>query len=115
MSIIIWKEDDGSLLSGKGILVALISRIDIIDRRLLSRVNEALTHLESGKARYRIVLRKFFQLVRELFFIPQTPDCYIQRNVPVVADILPYKELENTIIYKCKECGLTDSRLKDIS
>jgi predicted nucleic acid-binding Zn ribbon protein len=30
------------------------------------------------------------------------------------ADMLPDKELENTIIYKCKECGLTDSRLKDI-
>jgi hypothetical protein len=29
-------------------------------------------------------------------------------------DMLPDKELENTIIYKCKECGLTDSRLKDI-
>ena len=23
-------------------------------------------------------------------------------------------ETENTIIYKCKECGLTDSRIKDI-
>jgi hypothetical protein len=30
------------------------------------------------------------------------------------AEMLPDKELENTIIYKCKECGLTDSRLKDI-
>jgi hypothetical protein len=30
------------------------------------------------------------------------------------ADMLQDKELENTIIYKCKECGLTDSRLKDI-
>jgi len=28
--------------------------------------------------------------------------------------MLQDKELENTIIYKCKECGLTDSRLKDI-
>jgi hypothetical protein len=30
------------------------------------------------------------------------------------AEMLPYKELEKTIIYKCKECGLSDSRLKDI-
>ena len=30
------------------------------------------------------------------------------------ANMLQDKELENTIIYKCKECGLTDSRLKDI-
>jgi len=28
--------------------------------------------------------------------------------------MLQDKELENTIIYKCKECGLTDSRLKVI-
>jgi len=27
--------------------------------------------------------------------------------------MLPDKELEKTIIYKCKECGLSDSRLKD--
>ena len=30
------------------------------------------------------------------------------------ADMLPDKEFQNTIIYKCKEYGLTDSRLKDI-
>jgi DNA-directed RNA polymerase subunit RPC12/RpoP len=30
------------------------------------------------------------------------------------ADMLSDKELENTIIYKCKECGLTDFRLKGI-
>jgi hypothetical protein len=28
--------------------------------------------------------------------------------------MLPDKELENTIIYKCKECGLSDSRLKNV-
>jgi len=28
--------------------------------------------------------------------------------------LLPDKELEKTIIYKCKECGLSDSKLKDI-
>ena len=28
--------------------------------------------------------------------------------------MFPDKELEKTIIYKCKECGLSDSRLKDI-
>jgi hypothetical protein len=30
------------------------------------------------------------------------------------ADMSKDKELEKTIIYKCKECGLSDSRLKDI-
>jgi hypothetical protein len=30
------------------------------------------------------------------------------------AEMLPDKEMENTIIYKCKECGLSDSRMKDI-
>jgi DNA-directed RNA polymerase subunit RPC12/RpoP len=29
------------------------------------------------------------------------------------AKMLPYKELEKTIFYKCQECGLSDSRLKD--
>jgi DNA-directed RNA polymerase subunit M/transcription elongation factor TFIIS len=28
------------------------------------------------------------------------------------ADMLPDKELENTIIYKCKECGLSDSSVE---
>jgi hypothetical protein len=28
--------------------------------------------------------------------------------------MLPDKELEKTIIYKCDECGLSDTRLKDI-
>jgi hypothetical protein len=28
--------------------------------------------------------------------------------------MLSDKELEKTIIYKCKECGLSDSKLKDI-
>jgi hypothetical protein len=27
------------------------------------------------------------------------------------SEMLPDKELEKTIIYKCKECGLSDSRL----
>jgi hypothetical protein len=27
--------------------------------------------------------------------------------------MLPDKELEKTVIYKCKECGLSDSKLKD--
>jgi len=30
------------------------------------------------------------------------------------AYMLPDKELEKTIIYKCKECGLSDSRQNDI-
>jgi hypothetical protein len=29
------------------------------------------------------------------------------------AEMLPYKILEKTIVYKCIECGLSDSRLKD--
>jgi DNA-directed RNA polymerase subunit RPC12/RpoP len=29
------------------------------------------------------------------------------------AEMLPDKELEKTIIYKCKQCGLSDTRLKD--
>ena len=29
------------------------------------------------------------------------------------AEMLPDRELENTITYKCKECGLSDTRLKD--
>ncbi|MGC2681516.1 MAG: hypothetical protein WA323_06580 [Candidatus Nitrosopolaris sp.] len=50
------------------------------------------------------------------FFIPQIPGCYIpgMKCACCGADMLPDKELEDTIIYKCKECGLTDSRLKDI-
>jgi len=28
--------------------------------------------------------------------------------------MLPDKEREKTIIYECKECGLSDSRMKDI-
>ena len=28
------------------------------------------------------------------------------------AEMLPDKELEKTIIYKCKQCGLSDTRLK---
>ena len=28
-------------------------------------------------------------------------------------DMLLYKELEKITIYRCKECGLSDSRLKD--
>ena len=27
--------------------------------------------------------------------------------------MLPDRELEKTIIYKCKQCGLSDTRLKD--
>ena len=30
------------------------------------------------------------------------------------SEMLPDKELEKTVIYKCKECGLSDSKLKDI-
>jgi DNA-directed RNA polymerase subunit RPC12/RpoP len=30
------------------------------------------------------------------------------------AEMLSDKELEKTVIYKCKECGLSDSKLKDI-
>jgi hypothetical protein len=60
MSIIIWKEDDDGF-NTPGILAALISRIDMIDRRPLSHLNEALAHLESGEARYRIVLRNDFK------------------------------------------------------
>jgi hypothetical protein len=29
------------------------------------------------------------------------------------AEMLPDRELEKTIIYKCKQCGLSDTRLKD--
>jgi hypothetical protein len=29
------------------------------------------------------------------------------------AEMLPDRELEKTITYKCKECGLSDTRLKD--
>jgi hypothetical protein len=28
------------------------------------------------------------------------------------AYMIPDKELENTIIYECKECGLSDSKLR---
>jgi DNA-directed RNA polymerase subunit RPC12/RpoP len=28
-------------------------------------------------------------------------------------EMLPDRELEKTIIYKCKQCGLSDTRLKD--
>jgi DNA-directed RNA polymerase subunit RPC12/RpoP len=30
------------------------------------------------------------------------------------AEMLPDKELEKTIIYKCKQCALSDSKMKDI-
>lgn len=33
----------------------------VVEEFPLSRVNEALSHLESGKARYRIVLRNDFK------------------------------------------------------
>jgi len=29
------------------------------------------------------------------------------------SEMLPDSELENVVIYKCKECGLTNSKLKD--
>jgi hypothetical protein len=29
------------------------------------------------------------------------------------SEMLPDSELENVVIYKCKECGLTNSMLKD--
>jgi hypothetical protein len=29
------------------------------------------------------------------------------------AEMLPPRELEKTIIYNCKQCGLSDTRLKD--
>jgi hypothetical protein len=29
--------------------------------------------------------------------------------------MLPDRELEKTIIHKCKQCGLSDTRLKDIN
>ena len=29
------------------------------------------------------------------------------------AEMLPDRGLEKTIIYKCKQCGLSDTRLKD--
>jgi hypothetical protein len=29
------------------------------------------------------------------------------------AEMLPDRELEKTIIYKCEQCGLSDTRLKD--
>jgi hypothetical protein len=34
-------------------------------------------------------------------------------NSPCGAEMLPDRELEKTIIYKCKQCGLSDTRLKD--
>jgi DNA-directed RNA polymerase subunit RPC12/RpoP len=51
--------------------------------------------------------------ISHLFF-PQIPLLYTMKCACCGTDMLPDKELENTVIYKCKECGLTDSRINDI-
>lgn len=50
------------------------------------------------------------------FYIPKTPHplAYTMKCACCGAEMLPDKELEKTIIYKCEECGLSDSRMKDI-
>jgi hypothetical protein len=53
-------------------------------------------------------------IVRKLFYPTNSRLLHTMKCACCGADMLPDKELENTIIYKCKECGLTDSRLKDI-
>jgi transcription elongation factor Elf1 len=49
------------------------------------------------------------------FYIRKTPHslAYRMKCACCGTEMLPDKELEKTIIYKCKECGLSDSRLKD--
>ncbi|MGC2425407.1 MAG: hypothetical protein WA421_00100, partial [Nitrososphaeraceae archaeon] len=48
----------GTLYGYSALLMAAAADIEVFP---LSRVNEALSHLESGKARYRIVLRNDFK------------------------------------------------------
>ena len=49
------------------------------------------------------------------FYIPKNQNLFAYRMKCACCgtEMLPDKELEKTIIYKCKECGLNDSRLKD--
>ena len=54
-------------------------------------------------------------IVGELLLYPtNSKSLHMMKCACCGANMLPDKESENTIIYKCKECGLSDSRLKDI-
>ena len=48
------------------------------------------------------------------YIFPKFQVFYTMKCACCGADMLPDRELESTIIYKCKECGISDSRLKDI-
>jgi hypothetical protein len=63
---------------------------------------------------FALILHKANYIVRESLFYPANSRLpHTMKCACCGADMLQDKELENTIIYKCKERSLTDTRLKD--